>query len=107
MSNRYDLTDDRAFSTRRLPKIIKTSRFPWGEKILNFKPFKLVWEQYKWSCDRCGAATQLLPWVIELPWFCQRCAGLLAREKLPWEDELSLRDKYNSVFLTEFMDRRR
>lgn len=107
MSNRYDLTDDKAFSTRRLPKIIKLSRFPWGEETLNFEPFKLVWEQYECSCDRCGAATQLLPWVVELPCFCQRCAGLLIEEKLPWEDEPSLKDGYNTIFLTEFMDRRR
>ena len=42
MDNRHDLTDDQAFSARRLPKVIKLTRFPWQEKILNFEPFKLM-----------------------------------------------------------------
>lgn len=103
LSRKIDLTDDRAFSTRRLPKKISLSPLPWYDATEEYKFKVAAWFKGRFadSCERCGADTRTLPWDTELPTLCRKCAGLLVEPESLWT-VAHPKDAYNTVFLSEF-----
>lgn len=116
MDKHIDLTDDGAFSQRRIHEVLVKGRMPWD-----------VWVPSSWIsqalkkcfydttvCERCGID------IVEMPWdkyygLCRQCEKLVNDltndliddpKRLPWKDP-NIKDGYRDVFLTEFMDIRR
>ena len=90
MDRHIDLTDDNAFSSRRVPKVIRFGKTPWFDITIHD------------SCERCGAYIKSIPWENNIPDICERCAGLLFEEKrVPWKED-NVKDGYNVVFLIEY-----
>lgn len=108
MDRKIDLTDDRAFSSRRLPKRIVLSPLPWYDVRDEVKDKVAAWYQYRYNdiCERCGADTRYLPWQTLLPSLCRRCAGLLSEPEPLWETVQPV-DAYEIVFLSEYTARNR
>lgn len=101
MDRHIDLTDDSAFSSRRVPKVIRFGRTPWSDITIHCKQ-ELPWKKHLDSCERCGACIKNIPWENNIPDICERCAGLLFEEKrVPWKED-NVKDGYNDVFLIEY-----
>ena len=108
MDKHIDLTDDGAFSQRRIHKVLIKGRMPWD----TWAPSSWISKALKRCfhdtviCERCGID------IVEMPWdkhygLCRQCEKLIDNPKrLPWKDP-NIRDGYRDVFLTEFMDIRR
>ncbi len=104
MNRNCDLTDKRDFCATRIPKRIKLTRLPWHNPYPDI--MKIPWLVSLDSCERCGANNYTMPWDNNLSMLCKRCSGLLTEKEPIWQN-YPLKDKYDKVFLSEFMDERR
>lgn len=107
MDKHVDLTEDNAFSKRRIHKVLIEGRTPWDTwqpSVWIAEALKNVFKETV-ACERCGSSIAELPWLHHYG-LCERCERDIEKVTMPWRDP-DIKDGYRDVFLTEFMDVRR